>query len=92
MKLIYPAVVRQNENGRFEAYMPDLEGCHASADTYDEVMNDLNAAALEWIEVELMEDDPYLPPVSDEEDLVLKEGEYVRLVSLTIRLTDGWDE
>ena len=92
MKLIYPAVVRQREDGRYEAYMPDLEGCSAAADTYDEVMDDLNAAALEWIEVELYEDDPYLPPVSDAEDLILKEGEFVRAVSLTLRLTDGWDE
>ena len=92
MKLIYPAVVRQKPDGTFEGYLPDLEDCRAAAETYDELMEDLNAAALEWIEVELLEDDPYLPPVSDAEDLALEEGEVVRAVSLTLRLTDGWDE
>ena len=92
MKLIYPAVVRKTKEGTYEGYLPDLEGCRAAAETYDELMEDLNASALEWIEVELMEDDPYLPPVSDAEDLTLEEGEIVRAVSLTLRLTDGWDE
>ena len=33
-----------------------------------------------------------LPPVSDAADLELAEGEFVRVMSLTYRLTDGWDE
>ena len=92
MKLIYPAVVREKKDGTYEGYLPDLEGCRGSAETYDELMELLNASALEWIEVELLEEDPYLPPVSDAEDLALEEDEVVRAVSLTLRLTDGWDE
>ena len=44
-----------------------------------------------WIQVEL-EDTFELPPVTHPNDLVLKEGEFVRSIAVTIRLTDGWDE
>ena len=44
-----------------------------------------------WIQVEL-EDTFELPGVTPLEDLILKEGEFVRNIAVTIRLTDGWDE
>ena len=33
-----------------------------------------------------------LPSVTHPEDLILKEGEFIRNIAVTIRLTDGWDE
>ena len=92
MKLIYPVVVRKNNEHDYEAYFPDLDQCRAFGTTIDEVMDAANAAALEWIEVELMEEDGFLPPVSDIEDLSVSENEEIRSVSLTLRLTDSWDE
>ena len=32
------------------------------------------------------------PPVSHPDSLELQEGEFVRNIAVTIRLTDGWDE
>ena len=44
------------------------------------------------IYAELMEDEMDLPPVSDESDLTLQEGDVVRNIQVTIRMYDGWDE
>ena len=39
-----------------------------------------------------MEFEGKLPPVSEESDLDLKEGDVVRNISVNIRFQDGWDE
>ena len=36
--------------------------------------------------------DPFIPYVSDEEDIDLKEGEFIRNISVNIRFYEGWDE
>ena len=92
MKLIYPAILRPLDDGKFEARYPDLEGCIAVGDSINDCLEEANAAALAWIDTELNEFDGTLPPVSDAADLELAEGEFVRVMSLTYRLTDGWDE
>ena len=93
MRFIYPAILRPLEDGYYEAKMPDLEGCTARGFSIDDCMEELNAAALEWIRIEL-EEGGTLPPVSDHEDLAdtLKEGELLRNVCLTYRASDGWEE
>ncbi|MDO5133756.1 MAG: type II toxin-antitoxin system HicB family antitoxin [Eubacteriales bacterium] len=91
MHFVYPAVFRQTEEGGYTGYFPDLEQCFAKGDTLDEVLNDAIAEAKSWIQVEL-EDTFDLPSVSHPNDLDLKEGEFVRNIGVTIRLTDGWDE
>lgn len=90
MKFIYPAIIKKTESG-YTAVLPDLEDCHASGDSLDEVLDNANAAVLNWIEVEL-ETECYLPPVSDEEDLILEDGEFVRNICVTMRMSDGYDE
>lgn len=90
MKFIYPAIIKKTANG-YQATMPDLEDCSAEGDTLDEVLDNANAAVLSWIEVEL-ESECYLPPVSDEDDLSLEEGEFVRNICVTMRMSDGYDE
>ena len=45
-----------------------------------------------WIYVELTEFDSELPPISEPDDIELKEGESIRNISVNIRFTDGWDE
>ena len=91
MQFIYPAVFRQLAEGGYTGYFPDLEQCFAKGDTLDEVLNDAIAEARTWIQVEL-EDTFELPSVTHPDDLDLKEGEFVRNIAVTVRLTDGWDE
>lgn len=90
MKFIYPAIIKKTASG-YQATMPDLEDCSAEGDSLDEVLDNANAAVLNWIEVEL-ESECYLPPVSDEDDLTLEDGEFVRNICVTMRMSDGYDE
>ena len=83
MKFIYPAVFRQTENGGYKAWFPDLECCEASGETLEDAIE--NA-------VELEEDDPLLPYVSDHEDIETEEGDIIRNISVNIRFYEGWDE
>ena len=93
MRFLYPAILRPLEDGYYEAEMPDLEGCRARGFSIDDCMEEINAAALNWISVEL-EEEGSLPPVSDREDLQeqLQEGELIRTVCITYRTMDGWEE
>lgn len=92
MKFIYPAVFRPTEDKKYNAFFPDLACCKANGDTLDDAIENANAAAYDWIYTELMEFEGKLPPVSDESDLELQEGDVVRNISVNIRFQDGWDE
>ena len=92
MRFIYPAIVRPLKDGWFEATLPDLEGCTAKGFSIDDCMDEANAAALTWITLELEEDDPVLPPVSDPEDLDPGPDGFIRQVCITYRAFDGWEE
>ncbi len=91
MRFIYPAIFRKTENGRYHGFFPDLAECEAEGDTLEEAVDNANEAAANWITVELEDDGP-LPSISDKEDMHLQEGDVVRNIAVTIRLTDGWDE
>ena len=78
MKFIYPAVFRKKEDGGYDAHFPDLECCEASGETLDDAIDNANEAARTWITVELEEEDPIFPHVSDLEDIELAEDEIVR--------------
>ena len=92
MKFVYPAVFRQTEEGTFQAYFPDLDHCEVQGETLNECIEQANEAAYNWIYVELTEFDFELPPISEPDDIELKEGESIRNISVNIRFTDGWDE
>ena len=92
MKFIYPAVFRRSESGGYNAFFPDLECCEAAGDTLDEAIDNANEAARNWISVELEEDEPALPYVSDIGDIETKEGDIVRNICVNIRFYEGWDE
>ena len=91
MQFMYPAVFCKTEEGKYNGYFPDLEQCYAKGDTLNEVLNDAIEEARSWITVEL-EDTFDLPPVSNPDEIELKDGEFIRTIAVTIRLTDGWDE
>ena len=92
MKFIYPAIFRKTESGRYEGFFPDLQDCTAAGDTLNEAIEEANAAACNWLETELADDDCQLPPVSEPSDLTLREGEVVRNICVNIRFYEGWDE
>ena len=92
MKFTYPAVIGKEENGSWKAVLPDLACCEAVGDTLDDAIDNANEAAYNWIYAEVMEDEMDLPPISDESDLDLLEGDVVRNIQVNIRMYDGWDE
>lgn len=92
MKFIYPAVFRKNETGGYDAFFPDLECCEASGPTLDDAIENANEAARNWITVELEEEDPVMPYVSDPADIRVREGDIIRNISVNIRFYEGWDE
>ncbi|MDO4620667.1 MAG: type II toxin-antitoxin system HicB family antitoxin [Lachnospiraceae bacterium] len=92
MRFIYPAVVSKEEDGRYHAVFPDLDTCEAYGDSLDDVLRNANHEAYAWIELEMQEDDPYLPAATDHADLDLKEGEIVRDILVIYRILEGWEE
>ena len=92
MKFIYPAVFSKTEDSRYTGYFPDLEGILVTGDSLEEAVDEANQAALDWITAELMEDDAYLPPVSEPEDLALSPGDVLRNICVTVRFYEGLDE
>ena len=75
MKFIYPAVFHKTEEGHYKGYFPDLECCYGEGETLDEAIESANEAARDWITLELSEDEPMIPYVSDIEDIEVKDGD-----------------
>ncbi len=92
MKFIYPAVFRKQPDGSVYGYFPDLACCEVTAGDLEDCIEKANDAAYNWIELELSEDEPDMPPVSDPADLELQEGDEVRNISVMMRFFEGWDE
>lgn len=92
MKFIYPAIFRQTKEGSYKGYFPDLECCYGEGETLDDAIDSINDAGKDWLTLELSEDEPLIPYVSDLEDLILEEGDIVRNISMNIRFYEGWDE
>ena len=92
MTFIYPSVIKE-ENGVFKGYFPDLDKCTFEGKDINEAIDDAQAVMYDYIRIELTEEDtPALPAVSDESELKLSEGEFVRNICVHFRYTEGWDE
>ena len=65
---------------------------YGEGETLDEAIESANEAARDWITLELSEDEPMIPYVSDIEDIEVKDGEIIRNISMNIRFYEGWDE
>ena len=88
-----PCSISQNpKKDTIKDISPDLECCYGEGETLDDAIESANEAARDWITLELSEDDPLIPYVSDIEDIEVKEGEIVRNISMNIRFYEGWDE
>ena len=91
MKFVYPAIIEPTKEG-YHAHFHDLAMCEADGKTLDDVLRNARDAMYNWIDLELSEDDPQLPYVTDEVDLDLPEGAFVRNIMITYRFHVGWDE
>ncbi len=92
MRFIYPAIITKYDDGHYEADFPDLKLCHAEGASEMEVLREAKAAAYDWIDLELKEDEPDLPPASDPEDLHPGSNAFVRNILVIYRMHEGWDE
>ncbi len=92
MRFVYPAVIRRQDDGLWHARFPDLAMCEATGDSIDDVLRSANLAAYDWIDLEMHEEEPDIPPASQVEDIELAEGEMVRSILVIYRILDGWDE
>ena len=96
MTFTYPAVMRQLDDGTYEGYFPDLDGCTFRGGTIDETIDAAIAAEKDWIEVEMdtdEEEDSFgtpMPLVSDHADIPLKEGEFIRNIGVIMHFEVGY--
>jgi predicted RNase H-like HicB family nuclease len=78
MKVRYAIVIEQSEQN-YSAYVPDVPGCVATGATLEEVRQSLQEALQEHIEV-MQEDEPLLPPTTHVEYVeidVSRKGSYL---------------
>lgn len=92
MQFIYPAIFKKKKDGNYSGYFPDLACCEVTGYSLDDAIRNAIAAEYDWILLELDEDDPQMPLVSDLEDLKLKRGEIARNIGVHVRIVEGWDE
>ena len=56
MRFVYPAIFHKTKENTYHGYFPDLEECYGKGDTLEEAVDDANAAAVDWITLELEEE------------------------------------
>ena len=95
MTFIYPVILTKTQNGIWKGEFPDLEGCYTCGENLAEALymaEEARLAAYNWIDLELQEDSPVMPYVTDIEDIEKKPGQEVRNIMVHYRYTEGWDE
>ena len=93
MTFTYPAVFTEKEDGTgYHAFFPDLEMCEADGADLEDAIENARDAAQNWISVELEEEEPAPPYVSDIGDIETEEGDIIRNICVNIRFYEGWDE
>ncbi len=60
----YIAIIEGDDQSGYRAYVPDLSGCIAAGDTYDEVEQLIREAILFHLEGMADASDPIVPPTS----------------------------
>ena len=92
MTLIYPAgLTPHKEDEGYHVTFPDLVGCEADGPDLQDALENARAAAYDWVCVELEEDDPDMPEVTHEEDILLDEGSFVRQIMIIVKLLPDYD-
>ena len=92
MKFYYPVILAEKEDGTWHGHFPDLAMCEVHAASLEDALDKAVEAAYAWIDLELLEEDPHLPPATDWADIPLKENEQVREILVNYRFSEGWEE
>ncbi len=92
MTFIYPVVVTKHDDGSYTGEFPDLKMCYCRGGSLQDCLDDAQQAAYNWIELELTEDDPQMPHVTDIADLTLDKNQEARNIKVHFRMMEGWDE
>lgn len=92
MTFIYPVVLTRHEDGSFTGEFPDLYMCRCEGPTLQDALDEARLAAYNWIDLELQEEDPRMPGVTDLEDIQLLPGQEARNIMVHYRMTEGLDE
>ncbi len=71
MKLVYPACFYKNDDGRYSAIVPDLQGCSTFGNDFADAMEMAIDAASGWV-LATLEDGEELPRPSELGDIVLE--------------------
>lgn len=86
MTFVYPAVFTPHKDDKgYHAEFPDLECCEADGPDLEDAIENARYMAGNWIQVEL-DDDGDLPFSTHVDDIVLEEGQFVRMISVTVKL------
>ena len=75
MTFIYPVVLTRHEDGSYTGEFPDLYMCRCEGPTLQDALDEARLAAYNWIDLELQEEDPRMPGVTDLEDIQLLPGQ-----------------
>ncbi len=81
MKLIYPAIFKECEEGRYAVSFPDLPGCFTEGDNMADALFMAQDAASGWVLDEL-ESGNTPPEASNVSDIDLEEAQFINLVAL----------
>ncbi|MDD6346961.1 MAG: type II toxin-antitoxin system HicB family antitoxin [Lachnospiraceae bacterium] len=92
MTFTYPAVFTKQADGSYTGMFPDLDGIAVAGETLEEVIRNARNAEDDWIRVELEEDEPCMPLISELEEIPLSENQIARQISVHFRFYEGWDE
>lgn len=83
MKLVYPAIFKQEDIG-YSVVIPDLLGCCTQGDTLEEAIEMAEDAALGWL-LTALEENEDIPKASKIKDIDLEsEDEFVSLLLLDL--------
>ena len=92
MKFTYPAVFKKLEDGSWHGRVVDLAGLEVTGYSLDDAIRNAIIEEGDWIRLELSEDEPEMPLITDIEDIELAEGEIKREIAVNVRFYEGWDE
>lgn len=92
MQFTYPAIFTKHENDEgYHAEFPDLECCEVDGEDLFSTVEEARLAALNWITTEIDEFDGNLPFATHWQDIQLKEGQQVKLISVMVKLVPDYD-
>ncbi len=81
MKLVYPAIFEEDDDGSFSVMFPDLPGCFTCGDNIAEAIYMAVDAASGWILGEI-EEGHNIPKASNRNDIKCEAGCFINMIAL----------